>query len=416
VLRTGSLPPTSAIEAETVSTHEKDKSKQESTHAADLQGFEDDKPYTAGLGAFLTFLSVAIVGAMVAATQILGFWTTKDILEKETSIRADSVAFRQKDQALAQKGGQVSASVEIQGRTQNVTYDVAPIEQGIQYLIKHPQYFKTFSPTQDAAAPAARREAPKAAPVARREAAPAARREAPKAAPTVRRDIPQPAPQFDAASLAAGKKIYQANACWTCHGNEGKGDGAAAAALPVKPANFVLGNYKYGNSLGDIFKVLSNGSPNKASGMVGYTHIPENDRWSLAKYVFSLKASAVPAAPKAPSPAPRPAPRVLVPAPRPQAPAVDTAAIARGKQAYQANACWTCHGNEGKGDGAAAAALPVKPANFVLANYKYGNSLGDIYKVLSNGSPNKASGMVGYTHIPESTRWDIAKFLVSLKK
>ena len=35
-----------------MSTHEKDKSTQESTHAADLQGFEDDKPYTAGLGAF----------------------------------------------------------------------------------------------------------------------------------------------------------------------------------------------------------------------------------------------------------------------------------------------------------------------------------------------------------------------------
>ncbi|MCK6511283.1 cytochrome C oxidase subunit IV family protein [Myxococcota bacterium] len=138
-------------------------------------------------------------------------------------------------------------------------------------------------PTTPAPAPVARPTTPAPAPAAR-PTAPAARPTAPAPAPAAR-----PAAQFDAASLAAGKKLYQANACWTCHGNEGKGDGAAAAALPVKPANFALGNYKYGGSLGDIYKVLSNGSPNKASGMVAYAHIPDNDRWSIAKYLLSLK-------------------------------------------------------------------------------------------------------------------------------
>ncbi len=145
-----------------------------------------------------------------------------------------------------------------------------------------------------AAQPAARLTAPAPAPVARPTAPvarPAARPTAPAPAPVARPTAPaaRPAAQFDAASLAAGKKLYQANACWTCHGNEGKGDGAAAAALPVKPANFALGNYKYGGSLGDIHKVISNGSPNKASGMVGYAHISDNDRWSIAKYLLSLK-------------------------------------------------------------------------------------------------------------------------------
>ncbi len=139
--------------------------------------------------------------------------------------------------------------------------------------------------------PTARPVAP--APAARPTTpAPAARPVAP--APAARPVAPAPAArpvaaQFDAASLAAGKKLYMANACWTCHGNEGQGNGPAAAGLAVKPANFALGNYKYGGKLGDIYKVLSQGSPNKASGMVAYAHIPDNDRWSLAKFVLSLK-------------------------------------------------------------------------------------------------------------------------------
>ena len=38
-------------------------------------------------------------------------------------------------------------------------------------------------------------------------------------------------------NLAAGKKVYQTY-CIACHGEKGKGDGAAAAALTPKPRNF----------------------------------------------------------------------------------------------------------------------------------------------------------------------------------
>jgi mono/diheme cytochrome c family protein len=40
-----------------------------------------------------------------------------------------------------------------------------------------------------------------------------------------------------ATALADGKATYTAT-CAACHGAAGAGDGAAAAALPVKPANF----------------------------------------------------------------------------------------------------------------------------------------------------------------------------------
>jgi len=47
----------------------------------------------------------------------------------------------------------------------------------------------------------------------------------------------QPVPAATEAQLASGKKTY-AKLCVSCHGASGKGDGAAAAGLKQKPADF----------------------------------------------------------------------------------------------------------------------------------------------------------------------------------
>lgn len=86
-------------------------------------------------------------------------------------------------------------------------------------------------------------------------------------------------------SIAAGKALFQQN-CAMCHGNEGKGDGAAAAALNPKPANLAAGQFKYGGSDAEIFKTISNGVPGTA--MVSWSSIPEKDRWNLVNYIKSL--------------------------------------------------------------------------------------------------------------------------------
>jgi mono/diheme cytochrome c family protein len=44
-----------------------------------------------------------------------------------------------------------------------------------------------------------------------------------------------------AQNTAEGKKLY-ASYCSTCHGDSGKGDGVAAASLPVKPADHTNGS------------------------------------------------------------------------------------------------------------------------------------------------------------------------------
>ncbi len=88
-----------------------------------------------------------------------------------------------------------------------------------------------------------------------------------------------------AESIAAGKALFQQN-CAMCHGTEGKGDGAAAAALNPKPANLASGKFKHGGSDAEVFKTISNGVPGTA--MVSWSSIPEKDRWNLVNYIKSL--------------------------------------------------------------------------------------------------------------------------------
>jgi mono/diheme cytochrome c family protein len=61
-----------------------------------------------------------------------------------------------------------------------------------------------------------------------------------------------------AADVEQGKKLY-GQYCATCHGQSGKGDGAAAAALNPKPRDHTDKEYMSKLSDDDIFKVVKNG-------------------------------------------------------------------------------------------------------------------------------------------------------------
>ena len=83
--------------------------------------------------------------------------------------------------------------------------------------------------------------------------------------------------------IADAKKIAEAN-CVACHGAKGAGDGPAAAALPVKPANWTSAAVQ-GESDGEIFWKISNGR----GPMPPWKHLSENDRWALVHYIRTLK-------------------------------------------------------------------------------------------------------------------------------
>jgi mono/diheme cytochrome c family protein len=58
--------------------------------------------------------------------------------------------------------------------------------------------------------------------------------------------------------LREGKKVFLAQ-CINCHGPKGDGNGPASPALNPKPANFIKGKFKFGNSAPLLFKTISAG-------------------------------------------------------------------------------------------------------------------------------------------------------------
>jgi mono/diheme cytochrome c family protein len=96
--------------------------------------------------------------------------------------------------------------------------------------------------------------------------------------------------------VARGKKVFAQN-CATCHGAEGRGDGAAGQALNPKPRNLVEGPWKKGGGYVGWFTVLQNGLP--PSSMVSFKHLAKTDRWALVQFIDSITNAKVKEDPKA---------------------------------------------------------------------------------------------------------------------
>lgn len=70
-------------------------------------------------------------------------------------------------------------------------------------------------------------------------------------------------------NIAKGKELFNGKAtCFTCHGNEGRGDGPAGAALDPTPRNFHNPAFPKAKTEGEMAWVIKNGSP--GTGMVSY--------------------------------------------------------------------------------------------------------------------------------------------------
>jgi len=81
-----------------------------------------------------------------------------------------------------------------------------------------------------------------------------------------------------------GAQKSVATNCSSCHGNAGKGDGPAAAALPPpKPANWTADAIQKQTD-GEIFWKISNGR----GAMPPWKHLPEKERWELVNFIRSL--------------------------------------------------------------------------------------------------------------------------------
>lgn len=90
-------------------------------------------------------------------------------------------------------------------------------------------------------------------------------------------------------NIAKGKELFTGKAtCFTCHGNEGRGDGPAGAALDPSPRNFHNPKFEQAKTPGEMLWVIKNGSP--GTGMISYVPviISEDEAALVILYIRSL--------------------------------------------------------------------------------------------------------------------------------
>ncbi len=92
--------------------------------------------------------------------------------------------------------------------------------------------------------------------------------------------------------------------------------------------------------------------------------------------------------------------------------AADATSIAAGKAIYDKN-CANCHGKTGLGDGMMGAELNPKPSNFTDAEWKHGDSDGEIFLVIKEGA--KGTGMKSFnSKLTEHQIWDVINYIRSI--
>ncbi len=95
---------------------------------------------------------------------------------------------------------------------------------------------------------------------------------------------------YAAASVVRGAALYAEN-CALCHGAAGRGDGPAAAGLPIRPADLTE-PHLFAHSPGDLFWWVSHGMDEGV--MPGFADVlSPNQRWDVINFVRARAAGAL---------------------------------------------------------------------------------------------------------------------------
>ena len=224
-----------------------------------------------------------------------------------------------------------------------------------------------------------------------------------------------------AGDAGRGKEIYTKN-CAQCHGAEGGGDGPAAKRVLPRPRVFKdNATYKFRTTPSDalptdqdLFNIITRGIP--GSSMPSFDTLVEQERWDLVAFIKSLAEEFADPQELA---AAKPLPELANPPERPKPSAESTE---KGRQLYEKNQCFKCHGTNGRGNGPSWPELkdswndtPILPANLTSPEtYRGGAEPFDIFRTFSTGL--RGTPMPEYqSAIPDAAeRWHLVNYVVSL--
>lgn len=214
------------------------------------------------------------------------------------------------------------------------------------------------------------------------------------------------------AAQPTGKAVYDQH-CAACHGAKGDGNGPATVWLFPKPRDFNSGLFKIQSTPAgnpptdeDVFQTITRGMA--GSSMPSFTYLSEQQRRDVVQYVKSLT----------PQSASEIKPSIQVP----PEPGVTVDALVRGKEAYTRLQCFTCHGDNGQGDGPSAATLkdnwgfPLLPRDFTLGSFRGGSEGRDLYLRIATGMAGTPMPPFGDDILKPDERWALLHYIQSLRR
>lgn len=235
--------------------------------------------------------------------------------------------------------------------------------------------------------------------------------------------------------FARGETLYTQN-CASCHGAKGDAKSPAAYLLYPKPRDFTQGLFKLIStnsqqpSNQDLYNVITKGMP--GSAMPSWDTLSREDRWALVYYVRYLTEMGTHVRDGSQPEGQinqgmrwsrqRELAGVDIPEKDvirvPPETASTKEGVLRGKVLY-AQACASCHGPQGKGDGPQvmrdSQGLPVKPRDLTAGIFKGSSSSEDLWYRVNAGLPG--SPMPGYQGAYSDEQvWDLIHYIQTLPK
>ena len=218
--------------------------------------------------------------------------------------------------------------------------------------------------------------------------------------------------QMPQGKAAAGKVLYR-RYCVGCHGPQGDGNGENATWIDPKPRDFTAAVFKCRSTPTgtlptekDLYDSVTRGFV--TTNMPPWKPLTTQNRSDLVAYIKTFSPRWAKEGPGAP---------IAVP-PEPDK---NIDSILHGRELFQKNDCWKCHGPEGHGDGPSAATLtdskdnPIRPYNFASGSrFKCGVSNQDLYRIFMTGLDGTPMPSYADTMKPADA-WDLVHFLRTLQ-